>query len=120
MTMRLATLLILASTLGFAGSWSGLLVDAKCYASEQTNVNKDATTVDRDMNGEIRYCSPGARTKSFGVVLPDWDSLKFDSAGNAKAAQLIRSAGKRSVLDVTVTGTQKKDRIEVSSLSAAK
>jgi len=118
--MRLATLLMLASTLGFAESWSGLLVDSKCYANEQTNVNKDATTVDRDMNAEIRYCAPDAKTKSFGVVLLDWDSLKFDSAGNAKAAELVRSDGKRSVLDITVTGTQKKDGIGVSSLIATR
>ena len=38
------------STARFAGNWSELLVNSKCYASEESNRNKDPTTVDRDMN----------------------------------------------------------------------
>ena len=118
--MRLATLLLLASTLGFADTWSGVLVDSKCYASEQTNVNKDATTVDRDMNSELRYCSPSAKTKNFGLVLPNWDSLRFDSAGNAKAAELVRTTQKGSLLGVKVTGERSKNTIDVGAISAEK
>jgi len=94
--MRLLTLLFLASALSLAQSWSGYLVDSKCYADEQANKNKDPGTIDGDMDLELRQCSPNARTKTFGVVLPDWDSLQFDAAGNAKAAEMIRNFGKGS------------------------
>ena len=116
--MRLAILLLLASTLCFAGSWSGFLVDSNCYASEQSNVNKDSSTVDRDMGMEVRYCSPNADTKIFAVVLPDWDSLKLDSAGNAMAAELVRRTSKQRLFAVTVTGDLNHDTVKVDSLSA--
>ena len=119
--MRLATLLLLASPLAFADNWSGLLVDSKCYAAEQRNVNpKDETTVDRDMNEQIRYCRPDGKTKNFGIVLPDWNSLSFDAGGNAKAAELVRSSGKQKVLSVLVTGERKNSIIHVDSISPEK
>jgi hypothetical protein len=100
--MRLATLLFCISTVGLAANWSGYLVDSGCYASRQTNVSGDTTTVDRDMNMDIRYCSPTAETKKFAVVLTNWRGLKLDSAGNVRASQLVRHAVKRSLFDVTV------------------
>jgi hypothetical protein len=118
--MRLATLLFLVSTSGLAANWSGFLVDSRCYQSEQTNVNKNTTTVDRDMNAEVRYCSPNAKTKAFAVVLDNWDSLGFDAAGNTKAAALVERDGKRSVLKVTVSGTRNKATIQVGSVSVDK
>jgi len=117
--MRFAALWLLVTSLGLAKTWSGLLVDSNCYANEQSNVNKDQTTVDRDMDMEVRYCSPNSKTKTFGIVLADWNSLKFDSAGNAKAAGLIGSAAAKAPLEVRVSGDLKKDTIAVSSVSAA-
>ena len=117
--MRLLPLLILTSGLAFAETWSGYLVDSKCYAEAQTNINKDASTVERDMSVEIRQCSPRAGTKDFSVVLPNWDSLKFDSAGNAKAAEIVRSANPKP-MPVTVTGNRNRDAIRVDSISAGK
>ena|SRR5215469_16890507 len=117
--MRLASLLFCASTIGFAGNWSGYLVDSRCYAIEQTNVSEDTTAVSRDMNGEVRYCSPNARTKKFAVVLNDWTSLKFDSAGNARASGLVRQAHKGFVFEVWVGGVRNKNTIKVGGISAA-
>ena len=59
---KLAILICLASTLGLAESWSGALVDSKCFASEESNVNlhDSLTNVDRDRGMEIRFCSPSA------------------------------------------------------------
>ncbi len=116
--MRLATLLLLISSLGLAKSWTGVLVDSNCYANEQTNVGKDQTTVDRDMNTEVRYCSATPRTKVFAVVLPNWTSLKFDSAGDTRAANVVRKATRNSLFEVTVTGDLRKDTIQVGSMSA--
>jgi hypothetical protein len=90
LTMRMAALLCWSAALSLAGSWSGSLVDSKCYASEEHNVNPTDTLtyVDRDGNLEIRYCSPNKKTKSFTLVLPD-GSLNLDLAGNSKAAELV-------------------------------
>ncbi len=116
---RLALLLCLSPTMSFAGNWSGMLVNSKCYGAEERNVNPSdtLTNVDRDRNLEIRYCSPGAKTKSFAVVQADGVRLRFDSAGNAKAAELVSKTGKKSLLAVAVTGELQGKTIQVDSLS---
>jgi hypothetical protein len=116
--MRLAALLCLCSGLSFAESWSGVLVDSKCYESEERNVNPTDTlmSVDRDTNSELRYCSPGAKTKFFTVVQPDGFSFRLDPAGNAKAADLIRKTGRKPRFQVVVTGELNKSRIGVSQI----
>ncbi|HTA72197.1 MAG TPA: hypothetical protein VK776_28145 [Bryobacteraceae bacterium] len=121
-SMRLAASLCLQSALSFAGSWSGALIDSKCYDSEERNVNPTDTMtyVDRDKNLELRYCAPGARTKYFAVVQQDGLSFKLDSAGNSKAAELVRKTGKRSVYPVAITGEMNKNTIQVDSLSMVK
>jgi hypothetical protein len=122
LTTRLATLFCLSSALGFAATWTGDLVDSKCYASEERNVNPTDTLthVDRDGNREIRYCSPRAKTKSFAVVQADGTIYTLDSAGNAKAAELVRAIGKQSRFVVAVTGALSKDTINVDSIAMAK
>lgn len=118
----LAALLFLASAPSFAGTWSGYLVDSKCYDISEQNVNPwdTSTAVDRDKDLEIRLCSPNAKTKAFAVVQMDWLSLKLDAAGNAKAAELLRRIGKKSAFLVTVTGEKNKATIKVDSISIAK
>jgi hypothetical protein len=122
MTMRFATLLFLASNLGFAGNWTGFLVDSNCYGSEERNVNKNLGPAERDMRLALRACSPSTKTRDFAVVFSDWDWLKFDATGNARAADLVRNgsgnSGNRSLLRITVTGERSKDTISVSSISA--
>jgi hypothetical protein len=122
LSMRLAALLCLSSVFSFAGSWSGTLVDSKCYDSEELNVNPTdtSTSVDRDKNLEIRYCSPSAKTKSFTVVQHDGLSFKLDSAGNTKAAELVRKTGGKSLFTVAVTGELNRNTIKVDSISVAR
>jgi len=97
-------------------------VDSKCYDSAERNVNPTDTLtyVDRDKNQEIRYCSPSARTKSFAVVQPDGLSFKLDSAGNAKAAELVWKTGKKSLFAVAITGEMSRNTIKVDSISMAR
>jgi hypothetical protein len=118
--MRLAVLLFLVSASGFAGTWSGSLVDSKCFAASERNVNPNdtLTAVDRDQNQEIRYCSPGLKTKSFAVIQADGLTFELDSAGNAKAAEFVRTAGRRPRVAVVVTGELKDSTIRVDSISA--
>jgi hypothetical protein len=112
--------LFLASTSGFAGTWSGSLVDSKCFAASERNVNPGdtMTAVDRDQNQEIRYCSPRSKTKSFAIVQSDGLSFTLDSAGNAKAADYVRTVGKKPRIAVAVTGELKDRTIAVDSISA--
>jgi hypothetical protein len=86
--------------------------------SRQKNASADTTTVSRDMNMDVRYCSPTADTRRFAVVLRDWRRLKFDGNGNLKALRIVETASKRGVFDVTVSGVLKKNMIEVGAISA--
>ena len=117
--MRLAVFLCLSSALSFAGSWSGTLVDSKCYDAEQRNVNPTdtLTSVDRDTNREISYCFPSPKTKLFTVVESSGQSFRLDAAGNAKAVELVATAGKKSRFAVAVIGEMSKAIVKVDSIS---
>jgi hypothetical protein len=112
----------LASGLVFADSWAGALVAPKCFEALERNVNPTDTLthVDRDTNQEIRYCSPNAKTKLFGIVEQDGTILRFDSTGNAKAAELVRTTHKKYRFEVAVTGEMSGKTIEVDSISVAR
>ncbi len=121
-SVRLTILALVSAGLSVAGTWSGSLVDTKCYESEERNVNPTdtLTAVDRDINMELRFCSPRAKTMSFTLVLADNLSFRLDAAGNAKAAELVRKTGKTQRLTVAVTGEAVKHTIQVEALSIAR
>jgi len=120
LTISLAMLFSVSAATCFAGTWSGVLVDAKCYAAEQRNVNPTdtETAVDIDKGYEIRYCHPKTKTKSFAVVDAYGGILKLDSAGDAKASEFVRNAGKKHAYDVAVRGEKSGNVIQVDSISA--
>ena len=120
--MRFGVVVLFSTGLSFAGTWSGTLVDARCWMFEESNVSPRHTTqfVDRDRNREVSYCSPGKKTKTFAIVPPDGVSLDLDAAGNAQAADLVRSSGTKSAMRVIVTGEIQKNLIQVSSIAVAK
>jgi hypothetical protein len=117
--MHLITLLFLPSAFVYAGTWPGTLVDSKCFAFAERNVNPTDTLtyVDRDQNQELRLCSPGAKTKSFAVVQHDGFSFSLDSVGNTQAAEIARKTSKRSSWAVVVTGEMSGNTIKVESIS---
>ena len=116
---RPAVLVSLTVSLGFAESWTGSLVNSKCYGALERNVNPhdSLTAVDRDRAGEVLYCTPNQKTKSFAVVTGDGEDLKLDPAGNAKAEELVRTAGKKSSYYVQLTGEKKGHEITIESIS---
>jgi len=120
--MRMLALFCLSAAVGFAGTWTGYLVNGNCYASMERNKNPSDTEsyVDRDRGFEIRYCSPNAKTKAFTLVLDDGETLKLDTAGNAKAEELVKNTGKKRYFRVEVTGVQTKDTVKVDTISAIK
>ena len=115
--MRLASLLLCVSAVGFSSTWSGFLVDSRCYTTEQANVSQDASTVSRDMNRQIRTCAAKSGTKRFAVVPADWKGLKFDAKGNTQAARLVQKRPSGAVMAVTVAGVRRGNRISVASVS---
>jgi hypothetical protein len=98
-----------------------VLVDSNCYASEERNVNPNerGSTVTRDMNYEVRYCTPKPKTRAFSLVEPDWTALNLDAAGNAEAAGLVHTAGRKPIYRVTVTGQKDKHTLKVESIRLA-
>ena len=123
-TMLLSLILCLGSVVGLSETWTGVLVDSKCYDSEQSNVNPFAASpyVASDRDLDIRLCHPRAhKTKFFAVVLQDGESFRLDPVGNAKAADLVTSAGKRPhYIDVAVTGEMSQGTVKVDSISTVK
>ena len=120
--IQLGALVFLMSTASFAaGSWSGYMVDSKCYESTQRNVNAWSTsTVDRNMDLDIQRCAPTQKTKSFGLVGQDWTILKLDPAGNTSAAEFVRSSAKRDMYRVTITGETDRNFLKVDSIATVK
>ena len=106
----------------FAQSWSGFLVSSDCYESEERNVSPFDTEiyVNRDRDSEIRYCFPNAKTKSFTLVDRDGMSFNLEPSGNTKVAEVVRRAGKKDFLKVTVTGEMSKNTIRLNSISTSK
>ena len=64
LVLRTAALLCFSFGFGFAANWSGFLVDSRCFANRERNVNPTdtLTAVDRDQNSELRYCSPDRKS----------------------------------------------------------
>ena len=120
--MRVVILFFLAAATALAGSWTGYLVDSRCYAAEERNVNPGDTEahIDRDMDYEIRYCSPTPKTKAFAIVDREWNRSDLDAGGNAKAADLVWRIGKKRETTVDVRGQLSGGTIVVDSISLAK
>jgi hypothetical protein len=120
--MQLAVLIFLAFTACLATeSFSGYMVDSDCFETMQRNTNQWPTpTVELDMDRDVKFCAPKTTTKSFGLVKQDWAILRFDSGGNAKAAELIRNTERREMYLVSLAGAMDKNFLRVDSISVAK
>jgi hypothetical protein len=116
---RFVLLSALASTVSFAGVWSGTLVDSKCYASKKGNESGNVHPGSTDVNRPIRYCTPNAKTTDFAVVQHDGSVVDLDSAGNQKAMELVTKT-KQSRYKVNVTGQMNQNVLAVDALSIAK
>jgi hypothetical protein len=118
--LQLAAFVLLTSTASFgAETWRGYLIDSKCYEIEEQNVPAWYTlgSAGRDKDLEIKMCAPTPKTKSFGVVLRNWELLRFDPGGNAKASEFIRNSGNKQVYLVEVTGEMEKKALKVDAIA---
>jgi hypothetical protein len=103
----LSAFLVVVSALAFADTWSGKLVDATCADQQKAEA-----------------CVPTASTTAFALKTTD-KVLKLDAAGNAKAAEALKS-GENSAdraknpnreVKATVQGTLSEDVIKVDSIA---
>ena len=103
----------------FADTWTGYLVDAKCYASLERNRSPFDTNIDtdRDRGSEVYFCRPTPKTKTFTIVDYDGQSVDLDASGNAKAADLVRQAPAKSVIAVTIAGQKHGKIVSVDSIT---
>lgn len=101
-----------------AQSWSGYLVDSKCYAAMERNHNPQSTLMDvnTDRSAEVQYCRPTPKTSSFAVVDFNGQSYRLDTVGSAKAATLA----KNHIRHVTITGEMDHGAIKVGTIAPAK
>jgi hypothetical protein len=118
-SLRLVVLFGCATALAYADNWTGVLVDAGCYASQQRNVSQDAVASGMDLDIVVRSCAPNHKSKSFVVVMDDGQVLTLNSEGNDKAAEILRSNAYKHPMRVAVTGTTGKKVLAVVSMSPA-
>ena len=60
---------------------------------------------------------PECQRSGYGVATHDSRFLKFDAAGNRKAAEMLRATNKVDDLEVEVTGEIQGDSIHVQNLT---
>jgi len=118
--LRLVSLCCLTSMLGFAGSWSGVLVDSKCYASRLNDRSDTPSWVNWDRGLAVRYCSPNKKTRSFAIVQQDGWTYKLDPAGNEKALALLQRKDKNSLYVVAIKGEMDRNILKVDAILAAR
>lgn len=104
----LAALIAMAVPSFAAETWTNVpIVDTLCAAKTTTKANPDAHT---------RACALQCEKGGYGIVTADGAYLKFDAAGNTKAAAALKSSKQTDHLRVTVTGDRDGNTLKVSSL----
>ena len=95
-------LLGLLTTMAAAETFSGTLMDVMCRA-------KDPAT-------HTRKCAIACKKSGYGLVTADGKFLKFDEAGNAKAATALEQSSKETDLKATVDGDMEGSVLVVKSI----
>jgi hypothetical protein len=108
--ITLSLVLVFASVLAYAESFTGKLVDANC-AAQQPNA----------------ACGPSASTTAFALQVSG-KMLKFDAEGNKKAAEALKDSNssadrakdpkaEQSQVTATVEGKLEGDEIKVETIA---
>jgi hypothetical protein len=92
----------LFSTLAFAETWTGTVVDVMCKG--------------KDLASHTRQCALNCAKSGYGLVLPDGKFMKFDERGNAKTLAALKASTKEKDLKAKVTGELQGELIKVESI----
>jgi hypothetical protein len=115
---RIAVLLGVVATVGFAATWTGELVRGRCFVAMEDNIGPDGPYyVDRDIAWETRDCAPRSKTHVFEVVQQDEVPIDLDSQGNAQCAALVRKYGTKPLLLVQVVGKKTGPTVKVNKVT---
>jgi len=106
----------LASTLTAADTWTGFLVDARCYDSEERNARVWDLETNHDRDYEVRVCTPSSKTKAYKLVDRNGQSVRLDPAAGAKVMPLLQ-ANHSKPLPVTIQGSESGKMLQVDSIS---
>ena len=113
---KAVSVLFLGSVLCLAETWSGKVVDAAC--KDQAAAPAPAPSAQSAQPGGqvANACEPTASTVAFGIELSDGRVLKLDSAGNTKAAEVMKTNAGKSSLQATVTGSLDGQTVKVETI----
>ena len=89
-----------------AETWKNVsLIDSQCV--DKVKATPDKHTV---------KCALACEDGGYGILTADGKFLKFDAAGNEKAASALQATKKTDSIRATVEGTVSGDEIKVTSL----
>ncbi len=89
-----------------AASWENVsLVDQMCLSKMKADPDKHTTS-----------CLIKCADSGYGVLTQDGKWLKLDKTGNQQALAALKKSDKKDHVRVNVTGEQKGEEIQVSSL----
>ena len=111
---KAVSVLFLGCVLCLAESWSGKVVDAAC--KDQAATPAPAAQNAQPSSQAANACEPTASTVAFGIELPDGKVLRFDTPGNAKAAEAMKGNAGKSSLQATVTGSLEGQTVKVETI----
>jgi hypothetical protein len=111
MKKLLAALLVSswAPTAALAATWNGVsLIDQMCSEKVKADPDKHPTS-----------CLLKCAKSGYGIQTADGQYIKFDEAGSKMALAELKRTDKKDHIRVNVTGEQKGDVIQVTSLKMA-
>jgi len=106
--LAIALLALTALATGAAAEeWKNVpVVDTHCLSKVKADPDKHPTS-----------CALQCVKGGYGILTTDGTYLKFDAAGDEKAAAALKATKKTDHLRATVVGTRDGDKLKVSSLS---
>ena len=108
--LMIGTVLCFGSSICFAESWTGKLVDSACVDRQGGNPPQQKTQ---------NTCAPSRSTTNFAVRTADGRVLRLDSTGNVKAAEMMHASESSKTNDgtmVILTGAQEGRVVRVESI----
>lgn len=103
----LAVMVLTMPALALAGTWQKVsLIDHMCLEKVKATPDKHPVS-----------CLLKCAGSGYGILTADGKWLALDKAGNDKALAALKATSKKDHIRVDVTGEQKGETIEVSSLA---
>lgn len=108
--MKAAMILMGSAGLLLAESWTGTLMDATC----KPEVNPDGNS-----KGALpSSCAATSATKVFAIQTADGKIFRLDSAGNTKAAEVVKNSDPTKTSTVTISGSLDGQMVKVESIDS--